>query len=119
MLEIGTSASCNKCGKWVNYDKGKFVCPHCGNSMRVSPEDVQFNLADLYELNIPYTSVKYDNRLEKLCQLCDKYDIDFFGFDLFDKMKGGGYSGMLDIGWEDGWPDNLSEVVKELKRILR
>ena len=34
-------------------------------------------------------------------------------------MKGGGYSGMLDIGWEDGWPDNLSEVVKELKRILR
>ena len=34
-------------------------------------------------------------------------------------MKGGGYSGILDIGWEDGWPDNLSEVVKELKRILK
>lgn len=119
MLEICTSASCNKCGKWVKYDKGKFVCPHCGNSMRVSPEDVKFNLSDLYELNIPYTSVKYDNRLEKLRQLCDMYDIDFFGFDLFDKMKGGGYSGMLDIGWEDGWPDNLSEVVKELKRILK
>ena len=66
MLEIGTSASCNKCGKRVNYYKGKFICPHCGNSMRVSQEDVKFNLADLYELNIPYTSVKYDNRLEKL-----------------------------------------------------
>ena len=23
MLEISTSANCNKCGKWVNYNKGK------------------------------------------------------------------------------------------------
>ena len=119
MLEIHTSASCNNCGRWVDYYKGYFLCPHCRNLMKVSPEDVKINLADLYELNIPYTSVKFENRLDKLSQLCDKYNIDFLGFDEMDEMRGGGYSGLLDIGWANGFPDNLNVIVKELKRILK
>ena len=118
MLEISTSAQCPICEKhWLDYENGKFVCKECKSVVDINT--THGNYTDLYELNIPYTSVKFDNRLEKLLQLCDKYDIDFIGFDLFDEIKGNNYSGMCDIGWENGWPDNLPIIVKELKRILR
>ena len=121
MLEIHTSASCNLCHKYVDYHKGNFLCPHCKNLMRISPDDIKFNLSDLYELNIPYTSNKFDNRLEKLRKLCDKYNIDFLGFDPFEQTKNNhdNYIGMLDIGWENGFPENLPKIIKELKQILR
>lgn len=118
MLEISTSAQCPICEKhWLDYENGKFVCKECKSVVDIST--THGNYSDLYELNIPYTSVKFDNRLEKLRQLCDKYDIDFLGFDPFDEMKGDNYSGMCDIGWADGWPDNLLVIIKELKKILR
>ena len=34
MLEFHTSASCNNCEKWVDYDKGQFLCPHCHNKYK-------------------------------------------------------------------------------------
>lgn len=118
MLKIETSAQCPICnGHWLSYKDGNFFCAEC--ETKVNPELIKFNLADLYELNIPYTSKKYDNRLEKLRVFCDKFNADFLGFDPFEEMRANNWSGMLDIGWEDGFPDNLSEAVKELKRILR
>ena len=119
MLAIHTSAACNRCGHWVDYYKGNFLCPECKNLMKISPEDVKFNLSDLYELNIPYTSVKFENRLERLRKLCKDYDIDFLGFAEIDKMKNGGCLGILDIGWKNGFPENLPVIVKKLKQILR
>ena len=46
---------------------------------------------------------------------------DFLGFDPFDKMKNNhnNWSGVLDIGWEKGFPDNLPVIIKDLKRILK
>lgn len=120
MLKFSTSAQCPICqGHWLDYENNNFVCEECKKI--VNKDNINQNLADLYELNIPYTSNKYDIRLEKLRQFCDKYNADFLGFDPFDEMKNNhnNWSGMLDIGWEDGFPENLHVVVKELKRILR
>lgn len=120
MLEFHTSAQCPICkSHWLDYQDGNFFCEKCGKP--VSSELIKFNLADLYELNIPYSSNRYDNRLDKLREFCDKFNADFLGFDPFEEMRNNhnNWSGMLDIGWEDGWPNNLSEIVKELKRILK
>ena len=120
MLEFHTSAQCPICqGHWLDYNNGKFFCEEC--QKEIDKNTIKQNLADLYELNIPYTSNKFDRRLEQLRVFCDKYNADFLGFDPFEEMKNNhnNWSGMLDIGWEDGLPDNLSEVVKELKRILK
>lgn len=119
MLKIHTSASCNRCGHWVDYHKGNLFCPECRNVMRILPEDIKENLSDLYELNIPYTSQKFDNRLERLQKLCKDYNIDFLGFDHCEKIKGNNYLGLLDIGWIDGFPENLHVIVKILKQILK
>ena len=116
MLKFSTSAQCPICqGHWLDYQNGEFFCEECQNI--VDKNNINQNLADLYELNIPYTSNKYDRRLEKLIQFCDKYIADFLGFDPFDEMKNNhsNWSGMLDIGWEDGFPENLHVVLKELK----
>lgn len=118
MLEINTSAQCPMCEKhWLDYENGKFICKECGNVVDINI--THGNYADLYELNIPYTSVKFDNRLDKLREFCDKFNADFLGFDPFDEMRGDNYSGMCDIGWADGWPNNILMAIKELKRILR
>jgi hypothetical protein len=118
MLKINTSAQCPVCEKhWLDYENGKFICEECKSVVDINT--THGNYSDLYELNIPYTSVKFDNRLEKLQQLCDKYNIDFLGFDEMDEMRNGGCSGFLDIGWGDGWPDNILMVIKELKKVLR
>ena len=117
MLEFHTSARCPVCNKhWLDYENDGFVCNECKTT--VQTEEINFNLSDLYELNIPYTSNEYDNRLEDLRVFCDKYNADFLGFDPFEKIGSNNWSGMLDIGWADGWPNNLSEAVKELKKIL-
>lgn len=118
MLEISTSAQCPVCEKhWLDYENGKFVCKECKAVVDIKIS--QGNYSDLYELSIPYTSIKFDNRSDKLLELCNKYNIDFLGFDEMDEMKNGGHSGLLDIGWADGWPDNIIVIIKELKRILR
>ena len=120
MLEFHTSAQCPICNSyWLDYKDESFFCEECGKT--VSHKSIKFNLADLYELNIPYTANKFDNRLEILREFCDKFNANFLGFDPFEKTKNNhnNYIGMLDIGWADGWPDNLSDAVKELKRILK
>ena len=117
MIEIHTSASCPECGKWLDYEKGEFICSHCRRLTR--PEEIQYNLADLYELNIPYASKKFNNRLNKLREFVRKYEAVFLGFDDMDEIAPNNRMGLLDIGWEDGFPDNLCKAVKELKRILR
>ena len=119
MLQISTSASCNRCGHYVDYYRGHLLCPKCRNLMRISPEDIKNNLSDFYELYIPYTLKKYNNRFEKFHKLAEKYEIDFIGFDPFYKLYSTNYTGMLNIGWENGFPENLSVIIKELKSILR
>lgn len=111
MIKISTSACCTACEKWLDYDNG-FVCSHCGKV--VKQEEIKHSTADWYELNIPYTSRKFNNRLTKLQELTDKYNATFLGFDEFDA-----HSGMLDIGWDDAFPANLPQFIKELKRVLR
>jgi hypothetical protein len=117
MLEFHTSARCPVCNKrWLDYEDGKFFCEECQKNIDINA--INFNLSDLYELNIPYTSNEYDNRLEKLRIFCHKFDADFLGFDPFEQINSNHWSGMLEIGWADGWPDNLSKAVEELKKIL-
>lgn len=120
MLKFSTSAQCPICqGHWLDYKNGEFFCEECQKI--INKDNINQNLADLYELNIPYTSNKYDKRLEDLRAFCDKYNADFLGFDPFDEMKNNhnNWSGMLDIGWEKGFPDNLPVIIKDLKKILR
>ena len=120
MLEFHTSAQCPICkSHWLDFQNGTFYCEECQKEVDIIM--ITQNLADLYELNIPYTSNKFDKRLEALRVFCDKYNADFLGFDPFKEMKNNhnNWNGMLDIGWEDGFPENLPVVVKELKRILR
>ena len=118
ILKISTSAQCPACEKhWLNYENGNFICEECKAITDINM--THGNYSDLFELSIPYTSTKFNNRLEKLRHLCDKYNADFLGFDEMDEMRNGGYSGLLDIGWVDEWPNNLVTVIKELKRVLR
>lgn len=117
MIKISTSACCTACEKWLDYNNGEFVCSHCGKV--VKQEEIKYSLADWYELNIPYTSRKFNNRLTQLQELTSKYNATFLGFDEFDSIGANNFSGMLDIGWDDAFPDTLPQFIKELKRILR
>ena len=120
MLKFSTSAQCPICeSHWLDYENGKFFCEKC--QKEIDRHMIKQNLAELYEFNIPYTSNKYDRRLEKLRAFCDKYNADFLGFDPFEEMSSNhnNWSGMLDIGWENRFPENLDTLIKDLKQILR
>ena len=119
MLTIHTSAACRQCGHWLDYHKGYFLCPKCRTLCEIAPENIKYNLADYYELNIPYTSKKFNNRLEQLQKLCNEYEIHFLGFDPFEKINSTNSTGMLNIGWTDGFPENLYVIVKKIKSVLR
>lgn len=117
MKIIETSGVCPRCNGFLYFMNGKLQCYQCESV--ISIDKVKYTDADWFELNIPYTLRKFNNRLTQLQELTSKYNATFLGFDEFDSIGANNFSGMLDIGWDDAFPDTLPQFIKELKRILR
>lgn len=114
MLRISTSGVCRKCKRatlW--YEDGKFVCSECGKKY-TSKEIVQ-TMSDLFEITTSITKKEFCDKSKALKSLTDRFNADFLGYDPDIHSKG---NGLLDIGWESGYPVRLNMLVQELNEIL-
>ncbi len=112
MLKISTSGVCRKCKRatlW--YKDGKFVCTECGRKY-TSKEIVQ-TMSDLFEITTGITKQEFVEKSKLLKNLTDRFNADFLGYEPCGKGVG-----LLDIGWEGGYPVRLNMMVQELNEIL-
>ena len=114
MLKISTNGVCRKCKKaTLLYEDGKFVCSECGKKY-TSKEIVQ-TMSDLFEITTGITKQEFVEKVKLLQSLTDRFNADFLGYNPDPLEKG---IGMLDIGWENGYPVRLNMMVQELNEIL-
>lgn len=108
-----TSGKCPKCGRQLLTSDVKgygFVCKKCDENFYTL--EIKENMADFYEINIVMTSDTFDNKLNVLRDICDKYECDFLGHD--DEC------GFTDFGWKNGFPDSetINNFVNDIESIL-
>lgn len=112
MLKISTSGVCRKCKRatlW--YEDGKFVCSECGH--RYTSKEIAQTMSDLFEITTDITEREFRDKIKPLQNLTDRFNADLLGYDPCEKGKG-----LLDIGWESGYPVRLNMLVQELNEIL-
>lgn len=115
MLKISTSGVCPKCNKatlW--YEDGKFVCSKCGR--KYTSKEITQTMSDLFEITTGITKKEFCDKVAKLKSLTDRFNADLLGYDPDTSEKG--KVGLLDIGWESGYPVRLNMLVQELNEIL-
>lgn len=112
MLKISTSGVCPKCSRaTLLYEDGKFVCSECGR--KYISKDITATMSDLFEITIEITEKEFRAKINALDNLSQRFSAVFVGYDPCEKGKG-----LLDIGWEDGYPVRLNMMVQELNEIL-
>ena len=112
MLKIITSGVCPKCGKaTLRYEDGRFVCFKCDK--KYGSKEITQTMSDLFEITTGITKKEFYDKVKPLQSLTDRFNADFLGYDPCEKDKG-----LLDIGWEDGYPVRLNMLVQELNEIL-
>ena len=112
MLKISTSGVCRKCKRatlW--YEDGKFVCSECGH--KYTSKEIKQTMSDLFEITTGITKKEFCDKMKPLQSLTDRFNADFLGYAPCEKGKG-----LLDIGWENGYPVRLNMLVQELNEIL-
>ncbi len=112
MLKISTSGVCLKCKRatlW--YEDGRFVCSECGR--KYGSKEITQTMSDLFEITTGITKKEFVGKIKQLQNLTDRFNADFLGYDPCEKGKG-----LLDIGWENGYPVRLNMLVQELNEIL-
>ena len=115
MLKISTSGVCPKCKRatlW--YENGKFVCSECGR--KYISKDITETMSDAFEITTSITKKKFVEKVRTLQNLTDRFNADLLGYDpdITTKEK----VGLLDIGWDNGYPVRLNMMVQELNEIL-
>lgn len=114
MLKISASGVCPKCHKaTLRYEDGKFVCYECGR--KYTSKEVVKTMSDLFEITITITKQEFVEKVKSLQNLTDRFNADYLGYDPNPWEKG---IGMLDIGWDNGYPVRLNMLVQELNEIL-
>lgn len=112
MLKIVTSGVCPKCEvSTVKYVDGKFVCSKCRR--KYTSKEMTQTMSDLFEITTDITEKEFRDKIKPLQSLTDRFNADFLGYDPCEKGKG-----LLDIGWENGYPVRLNMLVQELNEIL-
>jgi hypothetical protein len=115
MLKISTSGVCPKCVKehlW--YEDGKFVCKECGR--KYTSKDITMTMSDMFEITTRITEKDFRDKMKALQNLTDRFNADLLGYDPITVFKE--RVGLLDIGWEHGYPVRLNMMVQELNEIL-
>lgn len=114
MLRISTSGVCRKCKRaTLLYEDGKFVCAECGRKY-TSKEIVQ-TMSDLFEITTDITEKEFRAKINALDNLSQRFSAVYVGYDPNPWEKG---HGLLDIGWDDGYPVRLNMMVQALNEIL-
>ena len=114
MLKIITSGVCPKCGLvTLQYEDGKFVCSKCGH--KYTSKEITQTMSDLFAIFVDITKEKFLDKFNLLQNLAVRFNADSCGYDQ-DPLKKG--VGLLDIGWESGYPVRLTMMVQELNEIL-
>ena len=113
-MDIVTSGVCLKCKRaTLKYEDGRFVCSECGR--KYGSKDITQTMSDLFEITIGITKQEFCDKVKRLQSLTDRFNADFLGYDPDPWEKG---KGLLDIGWENGYPVRLNMLVQELDEIL-
>lgn len=115
MLKISTSGVCRKCKRaTLEYVDGKFVCSKCGR--KYTSKEITQTMSDLFEITTSITKQEFYDKVKPLKSLTDRFNADLLGYDPNTWEKG--KVGLLDIGWENGYPVRLNMLVQELNEIL-
>ena len=115
MIQISTTAVCPKCAKehlW--YEDGKFVCKECGR--KYTSKDITMTMSDMFEITTRITEKDFRDKMKTLQNLTARFNADLLGYDPITVFKE--RVGLLDIGWEHGYPVRLNMMVQELNEIL-
>jgi hypothetical protein len=72
-------------------------------------------MSDLFEITTCITKKEFVDKIKPLQNLTDRFNADFLGYDPDPWDKG---HGLLDIGWENGYPVRLNMMIQELNEIL-
>lgn len=114
MLKISTSGVCPKCKRatlW--YEDGKFVCSACDR--KYTSKEITATMSDLFEITTSITEKEFRDNIDALDSLSKRFSSVFVGYDPNPWEKG---EGLLDIGWDSGYPVRLNMLVQELNEIL-
>lgn len=113
MLKISTSGICpKKCERaTLEYVDGKFVCSKCGR--KYTSKEVTQTMSDWFEVTTDITEKEFRAKINELDNLSQRFSAVFVGYDPCEKGMG-----LLDIGWDNGYPVRLNMLVQELNEIL-
>lgn len=112
MLDMMTSGVCPKCKKeTLLYDEGKFVCTNC--CRKYTSKEVEQTTGDLFEITTGITKQSFVESFNLLQSLANRFNANSLGYDPCGKGIG-----LLNIGWENGYPVRLNMMVQELNEIL-